>query len=76
MKMSTIDIGDGVTIGTRGVVLYDTDLEDGVRMAPLSLVMKGETLRANTVWHGLPAQAARRASHGLAADVTTKEVTH
>jgi len=56
MKMSRLRIGDGCSIGPRAVILYDAVLEDGVRLAPLSLVMKGETLARDTCWQGSPAQ--------------------
>lgn len=36
------------------VLLYDSVIEDGVTVGPLSLVMKGETLAAGTRWHGIP----------------------
>ncbi|RUA02464.1 MAG: peptide synthetase [Deltaproteobacteria bacterium] len=55
MKMSRVIIGAGCSIGPRAVVLYDTVLENGVRLDPLSLVMKGEILPADTHWRGSPA---------------------
>lgn len=60
MKMNTIEIADRVEVGTRAVVLYSTQLEDDVQLAPLSLVMKGESLPAATAWIGIPAQQAAR----------------
>ena len=56
MKMSCLRVGSGCSIGPRAVILYDAVLEDNVRLAPLSLVMKGETLARNTCWQGSPAQ--------------------
>jgi non-ribosomal peptide synthetase-like protein len=58
MKMSQVTIGNDCSIGPRAVVLYDTVLENGVRLAPLSLVMKGEILPADTHWRGSPADRA------------------
>ena len=62
MKMNHIHIGDGVSVGTRVVVLYSSDVNDGVTLAPLSLVMKGESLPARTTWAGIPAQLSRSAT--------------
>ncbi len=57
MKMSTIKIGDGVSIGSRSVVLYDTEIGAGASLDALSLVMKGESLPAKSSWRGIPARA-------------------
>jgi non-ribosomal peptide synthetase-like protein len=59
MKMSTVHVGARCTVGTDAVVLYDSRLDDGASLAPLSLVMKGETLPAETRWQGSPARRAR-----------------
>ncbi len=58
MKMSTISIGNGSSVGCGSVVLYDTVLEEGVVLGGLSLVMKGETLPAQTRWEGTPSMRA------------------
>ena len=59
MKMNLVQIDDRVSVGTRSVVLYSTEVGRGVSLAPLSLVMKGESLPADTVWAGIPAQLSR-----------------
>lgn len=56
MKMSTVTVGPAASVGTRTVVLYDTQVGAGVRLGALSLVMKGERLTPGTSWHGLPAE--------------------
>jgi len=56
MKMSRLRIGKRCGIGPRSVILYDAILEDDVELDALSLVMKGETLRRGTCWHGSPSQ--------------------
>jgi non-ribosomal peptide synthetase-like protein len=56
MKMSTLSIGAECSVGPRSVILYDTQLEKGARLDGLSLVMKGESLAAETAWRGIPAQ--------------------
>ena len=55
MKMSRLNIGNGCSVGPRAVILYDSRLEDRVRLHALSLVMKGETLPEGTEWCGSPA---------------------
>lgn len=60
MKMSTISLRDGAGVGARAVVLYGTVLGEESSLAPLSLVMKGETLLPGTSWRGIPAEPARR----------------
>lgn len=57
MKMSTVTVGAGATVGTRAVVLYDAVVGDGAELAALSLLMKGDVLPADTHWQGIPAQA-------------------
>lgn len=65
MKMSTISLRDGASVGSRAVVLYDSVLGEESALAPLSLVMKGESLLPGTSWRGIPAQpAARRVRAG------------
>lgn len=54
MKMSTVEVGAGCHLGSMSLVLYDTRLEPGSSVDDLSLVMKGETLPANTNWTGIP----------------------
>ena len=58
MKMSTIRIGTGCSIGTGSVVLYDTTMEPAAALGDLSLLMKGESLPAGTRWEGSPARMA------------------
>ena len=54
MKIGAVNIGNRVTIGSRGIILYNTNIEDDVKIEALSLVMKGETLQENTTWGGSP----------------------
>jgi non-ribosomal peptide synthetase-like protein len=56
MKVGRIWVGNDVTIGSGSTVLYDTKIGDGVIIGPLTLVMKGEELPANSDWVGSPAQ--------------------
>jgi hypothetical protein len=54
MKSSYLRIADGCTVGNMAVVLYDTRMEEGAVLGPLSLLMKGEVQPAGTRWHGIP----------------------
>ena len=56
MKMSTVEIGARASVGACSVVLYSTKIGDGAVLEDLSLVMKGESLPAETRWHGAPAR--------------------
>jgi len=56
MKMSYVDIGNDCTMGNRAIALYDTKMHTGCNLRSLSLLMKGESLPANTHWEGSPAQ--------------------
>ena len=55
MKIGTVKIGARVTVGTRGTILYDTQIGNDVQLGPLTLVAKGERLPAGTRWEGSPA---------------------
>jgi len=59
MKMSTVSIESGASVGARSVVLYDAVLGHNSTLGPLSLVMKGETLMPDTRWAGIPAEFAQ-----------------
>jgi non-ribosomal peptide synthetase-like protein len=59
MKSSRLRIGAGCTVGNMSVVLYDTHMEPGAVLGPLSLLMKGETMPETSRWHGIPTVEAR-----------------
>ncbi len=59
MKIGRVEIGAHANLGTRCTVLYGATVGDGVRLGPLTLVMKGETLPANSAWAGSPAEPQR-----------------
>jgi len=59
MKMSTITVGAGASIGTRSIILYDTIIGEQASLSPLSLLMKGEELPPKTSWRGIPAEGIR-----------------
>lgn len=54
MKSSYVNIGDGCTVGNMSVVLYDSVMEEGSVLGPMSLLLKGETMPVNENWHGIP----------------------
>lgn len=59
MKMSTVRICDGATVGGRSIVLYDAVVGSGAGLDALSLLLKGEQLPQGTRWRGIPAQGVR-----------------
>ena len=56
MKMSYVDIDKNCSVGGMAVVLYDSKMEESSALEPLSVLMKSETLPANTVFVGAPAK--------------------
>ena len=58
MKIDHVRIGSRVTMGPRCSVLYSAEVGDNARLGPLTLVMKGESIPANSHWHGCPAAPA------------------
>ncbi|MDF2976558.1 MAG: peptide synthetase [Actinomycetospora sp.] len=56
MKMSTVRVEDGATVGTRAIVLYDATVGPHVDLDGLSLLMKGEELGGGSRWRGIPAR--------------------
>ena len=56
LKASNLTVGDWCDIGAYSIVLYDSRMEDHSHLDSLSLLMKGETLPANTAWAGIPAK--------------------
>jgi non-ribosomal peptide synthetase-like protein len=55
MKIDRVHIGKRVSIGARSTVLYSAYVADNVKLGPLTLVMKGESIPANSRWWGCPA---------------------
>ncbi len=58
MKIGRIHIAAGATIGTNATVLYDTEIGANANIGPLTLVMKGEFIPANSAFWGAPARPA------------------
>ncbi len=58
MKVDHVRIGQRVSMGPRCAVLYSAEVADNVKLGPLTLVMKGESVPAGTRWQGCPAAPA------------------
>jgi acetyltransferase-like isoleucine patch superfamily enzyme len=56
MKVGRVHLGRGVSVGSGSTVLYDTFVGDYARLGPLTVVMKGESIPANSEWVGAPAE--------------------
>ena len=56
LKQGEVSLEEGSSIGHNAVVLYDSKLEKRAQLGNLSLLLKGETLPASSVWNGIPAQ--------------------
>ena len=61
MKVGRVHVDAGVTVGAGSTVLYDTHVGRFARLGPLTVIMKGEAIPANTEWVGAPAQPRQRA---------------
>jgi len=56
MKTGRLVIGPHCSVGNMAVVLYDTRMEQGSSLGPLSVLMKGEVLPSSSRWVGIPTQ--------------------
>ncbi len=56
MKIGSVHIGRGVTIGPRSIILYSARVGDGASLGPLTLVLKGEDIPPGSRWTGSPAE--------------------
>ena len=54
MKVGSVKIGARATIGSRSIILFNSEIGNDVSLDSLSLVMKGEILAAGTSWVGSP----------------------
>ncbi len=63
MKVGRVTLGKGVCVGAGATVLYDTHVGDYAQIGLLTVIMKGESLPANTRWEGAPAVPAKAAGH-------------
>lgn len=55
MKIGQVNIGNQVCVRSRSTILYNTQVNDNVVLEPMTLVMKGEEIPANSTWSGSPA---------------------
>lgn len=56
LTISSIKLGDQVTLGVYGVMFPDTEAEDGAVLGNCSVLLKGERAMAGTKWVGIPAE--------------------
>ncbi len=56
-KADRLTIGEGATVSNMAVVLYDTTMEKGSHLGPMSVLMKGEKLPEFSQWAGIPCEA-------------------
>jgi non-ribosomal peptide synthetase-like protein len=67
-KSSRLSIGDECSVGNMAVVLYDTKMENGSSIGPLSLLMKGERVPPASRWQGIPIQGVHETEQGVSTD--------
>ncbi|NUU18746.1 amino acid adenylation domain-containing protein [Cellulomonas humilata] len=58
MSMDTVELGRGASLGPHGVVLPAARLDDGARVGPASLVLRGDAIPAGSRWTGNPVAPA------------------
>lgn len=56
LTISTIKLGDRVTLGAYGVMFPDSEAETGAVLDSCSVLLKGERAMAGTKWRGIPAE--------------------
>ena len=56
MKIGEVTLGNQVCVRSRSTILYYTKVGDNVVLEPMTLIMKGEEIPANSVWSGSPAK--------------------
>jgi non-ribosomal peptide synthetase-like protein len=54
MKSDYLKIGPECSVGNMTVILYATTMQQRSSLAPLSVLMKGETLPGDSRWSGIP----------------------
>jgi non-ribosomal peptide synthetase-like protein len=54
MRMDTVTVGGGATVGPKTITLPGSRLGDGTVVGPSSLVMRGESIPAQGRWLGNP----------------------
>ncbi len=59
LKIDRVSIGAGATIGINAVLLYGSEIGDGARVEPHSVVMKRERLLPGHVYLGCPTRRVR-----------------
>ena len=55
-KADYLRIGTGSSVANMAVVLYDTRMERGASLAPMSVLMKGDLLPQSMRWQGVPCE--------------------
>jgi non-ribosomal peptide synthetase-like protein len=63
MKTAEVFVEDDTNIGCVSIMLPNTRLGRGAKLGPLSLVIKGEGLPAETSWQGIPIRADGTGNH-------------
>ena len=66
VKMGRVRVGARTSVGGMSLVLYDTEMQAASSLDALSLLMKGESLPANTAWRGIPATRTVQTTPGVA----------
>ena len=55
-KADYLRVGTGCSVANMAIVLYDTRMQRGASLAPMSVLMKGDLLPESTRWQGVPCE--------------------
>jgi non-ribosomal peptide synthetase-like protein len=72
-KTSYLTIGDYCDVGMSATILYDTTMENHSSLGDKSLLMKGESLPANTSWQGSPAHFVHHQTNVSTSELDVEE---
>jgi len=74
-KADYLRIGTGCSVANMGIVLYDTRMQRGSSLAPMSVLMKGDLLPESTRWQGVPCEPVSSSPVVSATRVVIKKVS-
>jgi non-ribosomal peptide synthetase-like protein len=73
MSMSPVDLADGATLGSHGIVLPGASIGAHTTVGPGSLVTRGDAVPAGTQWQGNPIAVWNRETAWSSETVRTRE---
>lgn len=75
-KADYLEIGTDCSVGNMAVVLYSTEMAEGSKLGPLSVLMKGDTLPPMTNYEGIPCAPSVPHVVAVASTATSDHAAH